>query len=62
MLITGEELQQVRRELQDHAPLFEDPRTYLAGVNDGVDALQRLLKDQPQLGAPRGAATPSGVS
>ncbi len=58
MTITGEELQEVRRELQGHAPLFEDPRAYLAGVNDAVDALQRLLKDQSQAGALRGAATP----
>ncbi|MDQ3931437.1 MAG: hypothetical protein M3252_01160 [Actinomycetota bacterium] len=51
MPITGKELRQLRRELQGHAPLFEDPRAYLAGVNDTVDALERLLKDQPQTGA-----------
>jgi hypothetical protein len=41
-MIEIEALERVRLQLSSRAELFEDPRTYLDGVEDALDSLQAL--------------------
>jgi hypothetical protein len=41
-MIETEALERVREQLSSRAELFEDPRTYLDGVEDALDSLQAL--------------------
>lgn len=46
----------LRRQLEEQAHLFDDPRTYRAGVADALEAVQQVA--EAQLGARRpGPAT-----
>jgi hypothetical protein len=52
-MIESEDLQRVRSQLAPRAELFEDPRTYLDGVEDALDTLQGLDDDPVEAGEPR---------
>ncbi|MGH3442451.1 MAG: hypothetical protein ACRDUY_10515 [Nitriliruptorales bacterium] len=39
-------VQKLRRELSEKAYLFDDPRTYVAGVEDAMRAVEAWLREQ----------------
>lgn len=43
MRLSEAQVTQIRAELQHHAHLFRDPRSYVAGVEDTLAAVQRCL-------------------
>lgn len=46
-VVAVDELHRMRQRLLDQAPLFADPASYRAGVDDVVEALERLLTRAP---------------
>ena len=42
-VVAVDELHRLRRRLLDQAPLFADPASYRAGVDDVIEAMERLL-------------------
>jgi hypothetical protein len=53
-MLDEETLRRVRTDLGRHAEVFEDPGSYLDGVEDALDVLRRLVDDaeprRPALG------------
>jgi hypothetical protein len=47
-MIDAETMERVRLQLSSRAELFEDPQTYLDGVEDALGSLQSLELDQPE--------------
>jgi hypothetical protein len=47
-MIDAETMERVRLQLSSRAELFEDPQTYLDGVEDALGSLQSLALDQPE--------------
>jgi hypothetical protein len=46
-MIDAETMDRVRLQLSSRAELFEDPQTYLDGVEDALGSLQALELDEP---------------
>jgi hypothetical protein len=50
-MIDAETMERVRMQLSSRAELFEDPRTYLDGVEDALGSLHALELDETDASA-----------
>lgn len=61
-VVAVDELHRLRQRLLDQAPLFADPASYRAGVDDVIETVERLLLRPPlRSGADEGATFRMGV-